>query len=116
MVGDVSQLRDAAIASDTSMSDPRVSGTGPARLDNDLYGTVGLMWGTSELENAGGTWKGTYTGGLWDQDSALNRSDGTFWSVGSGAYAGYTYYQHLTATGDSVTVEGIIFPGPPPTP
>lgn len=116
LVGDVSRLRDAAIASDATMSDPRVSGTGPARLDNDLYGTVGLMWGTSELGNAGGAWKGTYSGGLWDQDSALNRSDGTFWFVGSGDYAGNTYYQHIQATGDSVAVEGIIFPGPPPTP
>jgi hypothetical protein len=116
LVGDVWQYRDAAIASYATLSDPRVSGKGSSRLDYDLYGTVGREWGTFEVGSAGGAWTGTYAGALWDQDSAHNRSDGTFWSVGSGAYAGYTYYQDLRATADSVTVEGIIFPGPPPTP
>ena len=115
-MGDVRQYRHSAITADPTNSDPRVSGKESARLDYDLYGTVGLEWGTFQVENAGGTWTGTYTGALWDQDSALSRSDGTFWSVGSGAYAGYTYYRHIQTTGDSVAVEGIIFPGPPPTP
>jgi hypothetical protein len=116
LVGDVWQYRDSAITSDATRSDPRVGGRGSARLDNDVYGTVGPQWGTSELENAGGAWTGTLAGGLWDWDLALARSDLTYWFVGSGAYAGWTYYQHVRTTGDSEVVEGIIFPGPPPTP
>jgi hypothetical protein len=116
LVGDVWQYRDTAVTGDATRSDPRVSGRESSRLDNDAYGTVGRAWGTSQLENAGGAWTGTLAGGFWDWDLALTRSDLNLWLVGSGPYAGWTYYQHVRATGSSNVVEGIIFPGPPPTP
>jgi len=112
-MGDVRQYRDLVITSDATMSDPRVTGKGSAQLDGDAYGTVGLEWGRFELKNAAGAWKGSFTGAIWD---SLEASDLTFWSVGSGAHAGYTYYQHIRTIGTADVLEGIIFPGPPPTP
>jgi hypothetical protein len=116
LVGDVRQYRDSGMTAYSTMSDPRVSGQQPGRLDYDLYGDAGPEWGTFHLEKAGGAWAGTHSGALWDQDRAANRSDLAFWSVGSGAYEGWTYYEHLQGTGASGVAEGIIFPGPPPTP
>jgi hypothetical protein len=79
----------------------------------ERYGIVGPEWGTSRLENAGGAWEGTCTAAAW---SDFNASAVSCWLVGSGAYEGYTYYAAISTSGFSAEVEGIIFPGSPPTP
>lgn len=61
--------------------------------------------------NADGAWEGAVTAGTW---SGGNASDMSGWLVGSGAYAGYTYYVHFWGAAFSYDVEGIIYPGSPP--
>lgn len=111
-VGDVLELRGNSVETIDTMDDPRVTGTGTILGDADLYGSVGPQWGTYRLENANGAWEGTWTGALW-QAGAMTQV--TAWLVGSGAYEGWTYYLHARGTG-TVEVEGIVFPGSPPTP
>jgi hypothetical protein len=113
LVGDVTQVRGAVITAKFRMSDPRVSGNGTGLVSADMYGKVGTEWGTSRIENAAGAWEGIVTGAIWADQ---NTSDLSGWLVGSGAYKGYTYYWHLRTTGDTGTVDGIIFRGSPPTP
>ena len=65
------------------------------------------------LENANGAWEGTVTGASWNGGYTANDSG---WLVGSGAYAGYTYYVHFWGSGYNYLAEGIIFLGSPPAP
>ena len=84
------------------------------RIGVDGYDQVSSEWGTLRLENTAGAWEGSCTGATWDDGS---RSVVACWLVGSGGYAGYTYYRiHRSMTGRTATfdVEGVIFPGSPP--
>jgi hypothetical protein len=112
-VGDVTQTRGVLITGRFTMNDPRVSGTGTGLINIDAHGVVGPEWGTTRLENAGGAWEGTVAGASWDNGES---SDLSGWLVGSGGYEGYTYYWHIRTSGIYGTVEGIIYPGPPPAP
>ncbi len=113
-VGDVTQLRGGVITALQTMNDRRVTGDATFTFSVDAYTNVGPEWGTYRLENAGGTWEGPCTGASWDGG---NKADGTCWLVGSGSYKGFTYYFHHTyGLGDDLNVQGIIFPGSPPTP
>jgi hypothetical protein len=112
-VGNVTQLRGAVFTGAWTMNDPRVNATGTARLSVDEYTNVYPEWGTMRLENANGAWEGTVTGGGWNGGETTNFSG---WLVGSGAYAGYTYYVHYWGSGYSYLAEGIIFQGSPPAP
>jgi hypothetical protein len=114
VVGDVTQIRGQEMTGLGTANDPRVNGTSHITLNADVHGTVVAMWGTSRTENAGGTWEGTWTGASWNDSAAWAT---TSWAIGTGDYAGYTYYSHSTSTGVlSSTQDGIIFEGSPPTP
>ena len=114
VVGDTTQVRGQTIESDDTLNDPRVTGRGLVTLNADVHENVAASWGTYRLENADGAWEGTFTGGgPWDGHTTAVSG----WLIGSGAYAGYTYYFHVY--GPSVlsgTVDGIIFEGSPPAP
>lgn len=112
VVGAVTQWRGQEMTSAGTMNDPRVNGTQRIILNLDRYQQVAAEWGTTRLENPGGAWEGTWTGASWDNGNATSVSG---WLVGSGAYAGYTYYFHTDGEGMPFRVEGVIFPGSPPT-
>lgn len=119
LVGNITQMRGAAITSQQKMSDPRVSGKATGTVNTDMLTTdsgrttVGKEWGTTRIENKGGAWEGTIAGAIWAGGS---ESDLTGWLVGSGDYEGYTYYWHLRATDSHGDVDGVIYKGPPPSP
>jgi hypothetical protein len=112
VVGDVTRFRGQEMTDTGSMNDPRLAGTNQITLNADFYGPVASEWGTSRLENADGAWEGTWAGASWNGGNATSVSG---WLVGSGAYAGYTYYFHVHGPSMPFQVEGIIFPGSPPT-
>ena len=110
-VGDVVQYRDGVVTTADTTNDARVTGTGTYAFSVDAYTVVGLEWGSYRLENAGGTWEGPCTGGVSDMENVTSLI--TCWLVGSGEYAGYTYYYFR----DGDQLQGIIYKGsPPPTP
>jgi hypothetical protein len=111
VVGGVTQIRGQEMESLETMNDPRVSGTSRITLNGDLHDPVMAEWGTTRLENADGAWEGTWTGASWDAGGATNVSG---WLVGTGAYAGFTYYFHVFGPSTPYQVEGIIFEGSPP--
>jgi hypothetical protein len=114
VVGDVTQIRGQEMTGSGTGNDPRLNGTSHITLNADVHGPVVAMWGTSRIENAGGTWEGTWTGASWNDSAAWTV---TTWFIGTGGYAGWTYYSHQTGTGVlSSTGDGIIFQGSPPTP
>ncbi|MCI4355237.1 MAG: hypothetical protein L3K06_07730 [Thermoplasmata archaeon] len=114
------QLRGFVTASDQTMNDPRVTGTGTLRLSVDPSGAVLKEWGTFRLENAAGAWEGTVTGVSWTGTvtgstwTGGNPSELTGWLVGSGAYEGWSCFYHVRTFGTGNQVDGIIFPGAPP--
>jgi hypothetical protein len=118
--GRATQLRDGVATVAAAMTDARVGGTGTFTFSADAYPVVGPAWGTFHLDNENGAWDGTCSGGT---RSGGARGDGwpaiwTCWLVGSGGYEGFTYYRHVTSIpGETrARVEGIVFPGAPPTP
>jgi hypothetical protein len=112
-VGDVIQHRGGVGTITETMNDPRVSGIATFEFSVDEYTLAGTEWGTFRLENADGAWEGTCIGAVW---SSGNFAIGSCWLVGSGAYDGYTYYRAHRWGFAGPNVEGIIFPGSPPTP
>jgi hypothetical protein len=111
VVGDVTQYRGQEMTGGGAMNDPRLAGTEKITLNADFYGSVASEWGTTRIENAEGTWEGIWTGVTWGDAGATSVSG---WLVGSGAYAGWTYYFHAYGPSQPYQVEGIIFPGSPP--
>lgn len=111
--GDGTQVRGFVATSTDAMSDPRASGTGTLRLSIDTFGAVGREWGTYQLATAKGAWLGSVSGAAWGDG---NESDVAGYLVGSGVYAGLTYYIHVRSTSFSTDIDGIIYPGSPPGP
>jgi hypothetical protein len=108
------QLSRGVASATSAMNDFRVSGSGTFRFSVDRYDQVSSESGTFRLENVAGAWEGTCTGAIWEDGG---RSVVACWLLGSGDYAGYTYYRiHRSMTGRTATfdVEGVIFPGSPP--
>ena len=99
----------------TNLDDPRVSGTGTYRLSVDASGSLGFTHGTFRLDVPGGAWEGTCTGSTWNDLGAGNLSG---WLVGSGRYAGLTFYLNHRFIGgsDPDQLLGTIIPGEPPSP
>jgi hypothetical protein len=113
-VGDVRQMRGGVLTIQTTMNDPRVTGTATFHFSVDAYTRAATEWGTFRLENTGGAWEGTCSGAAWNEG---NHAIGGCWLAGSGGYAGYTYFRtHEWVYPVRADVEGIIFPGAPPTP
>jgi hypothetical protein len=110
-VGDMTHERGFVASSTDTMNDPRVTGTGALRLSIDTFDGVGSEWGTYRLENTDGSWEGTVSGGGWSDGEAGTI---TGWLVGSGAYAGWTYYIDMRSSGLQTELSGVIYPGSPP--
>jgi hypothetical protein len=111
-VGNVVQYRGQEMTGTGQMSDPRLGGTSFITLDADMYGDIMSEWGTSRIENAKGTWEGTWTGASWNGSA----TSVTGWLVGGGDYAGWTYYFHIYGPSMPYMAEGVIFEGSPPAP
>jgi hypothetical protein len=110
-VGAVTQVRGYVASAVDTMNDPRVTGTGTLRLSIDTFDGVGSESGTYWLESADGSWEGTVSGLGWSDGEA---SAVTGWLVGSGAYAGWTYYIDIRSSGLQTELSGVIYPGSPP--
>ena len=98
-----------------TLSDERVSGTGPAvlRVDFSVDGdtTVGVISGTVVISNEGGTWEGTVSGTTtWTiTDTAhMHVVDGVY--LGSGGYEGLRFVMTNEGTGFPFTSTGRIEP------
>jgi hypothetical protein len=109
------RYRDGVVLFTLTMNDPRVTGTGTWNVSVDAYDlVVGPEWGPYTLEAEGGTWEGTCTGATWRAGDGMV---GSCWLTGTGDYEGSTFYlHHAKAPGVShADVQGIIYPGTPPT-
>ncbi len=110
--------RDGVNVYDIEASDPRLSGTFTSfwNVDVDLDTQHGVMWGTARIENDGGTWEGPFTGMEYEvYGGGLFSTSGTM--VGSGDYAGYTFYSQTDARQHSGIVDrwhGVVYKGQPP--
>jgi hypothetical protein len=113
--GDTQHSRGGSVACTDRANDPRVSGTFTATWNADRWGSpipsALVQWGTARMVNAGGAWEGRYTGVY-----SGNRGDLiTYWWTGTGGYAGLTYFAQTTGF-SPWPIQGMIFPGTPPTP
>jgi hypothetical protein len=118
-----SHQRGGQVGCSDEASDPRVSGMLSGTFEADGWNVSGGLtpdafaeWGVLRLENAGGTWEGTYTGAFTRETGDLI----TVWLTGTGAYDGLTYYQFVRAAPGTVAsgyqFYGFIYPGSPPNP
>jgi hypothetical protein len=119
----VHHYRDMLWKCKVRTDDPRVTGTEIAPWNQDLWGTfdkgtrmpvsgAAVQWGTARLENDGGAWEGTGSG-VWSSD----RGDIlAIWYKGTGAYEGLSYFELWTGRYEPWKIQGLIFPGDPPTP
>jgi hypothetical protein len=107
--GDVLQTRNGTVSCYEFASDDRASGSSTRTINQDERpdGSA-TWWGTFEIENAGGTWTGAWTGTV---DSKANVSI-VGAAIGSGGYAGLQYRLGATMAGDAAefTVTGSISP------
>ena len=122
--------RDGVLVWMEETSDPRVSGKVTATWHEDVDPKTGqgIMWGTSLVENDGGTWEGPCSGIVYQPpDQAAGTSVGVLggpgafftlncWHTGDGDYAGYTYFVQEDAYQGGFTraIHGIIYKGQPP--
>jgi hypothetical protein len=112
--------RDGVIVYDAEATDPRLSGTFTAlwNVDVDLDTQHGVMWGTTRIENAGGTWEGPFIGMEYETaEGGLFATSGAM--TGSGEYADYAFYYHIDAEqhgGDLLRWHGVVYKGQPPVP
>jgi hypothetical protein len=65
-VGDVVQMRNATWTYRMESSDPRLTGTMDVviNVDQRQADKSGALWGTAVLSNQGGSWDGSWTGGI----------------------------------------------------
>jgi hypothetical protein len=115
----VQHFRDGTFKCQMRTDDPRVSGTHSTTTWNaDIWGASDVnrgevvQWATVRLENEGGVWEGRLTGVASLADVGDNI---IIWYKGSGGYAGLSYFEQWVER-DPWTVQGLIFPGDPPTP
>lgn len=115
----VQHLRDGTFECQMRTDDPRVSGTHSTTTWNaDIWGPSDLsrgevmQWASVRLENDGGAWEGRLTGvaSMPDVGDII-----VIWYWGTGDYAGLSYFEQWTGQGPW-TIQGLIFPGEPPTP
>jgi hypothetical protein len=110
--------RDGVNVYDLEASDPRLTGTFSAfwNVDVDIDTQHGVMWGTTRIENDGGTWEGPFTGMEYEAaDGGLFATSGVM--VGGDEYAGYAFYYQLDARQHSGVVDrwhGVVYKGQPP--
>jgi len=107
-----------------SPSDPRLAGTLTGTLNQDSHlmppdwvQPAVTQWGTERIENDGGAWECTWSGG----EVSLMKVPVMKWCVGEGGYAGYAAQMLLTKEADvgldwvGLTWQGDLppLPGPP---
>jgi len=117
-----SHARGGQLECTDKANDPRVSGHTTNVFDSDGWGAgtppdALVEWGTGRLENAGGTWEGTYAG-VYTSETGDRI---VVWSRGTGDYEGLSYFQLYTpgSAGEVLAgteYMGLIFPGEPPPP
>ncbi len=109
----VQRAHDFAASCIDTVSDPRVVGTSTARWNMDVWGDLsdggGPQWGTSHMENTGGSWDGRATGAYSSGFGDIF----VLWWKGGGGYAGLSYFELLTGH-DPWKVRGLIYTGDPP--
>jgi hypothetical protein len=107
----------ARVTCTSTFNDPRVGGTYTGTWDADVWHAAGgtgmalVQVEDARITNAGGTWVGRSTG-VYSTDRGDMIAG---WFVGTGSYAGLSYYQLTTGNGPWI-IQGQIFPGKPPTP
>ena len=110
VVGGATQVRNASVHCIEYSSDPRVASISSTRTYNhDDRGSAGVTtWGTSEVDNAGGTWTG-----VWSGTADANGNGTITWiSIGSGGYSSLLYRATVSVSSESgvLTVTGAIEP------
>ena len=112
-----SRSRDGTVSYTMVANDPRVSGTLTGTWNSDRWGVYEdggmVQWGDVVLTNDDGTWEGSFTGAY---ASGYGGDVHTRWTVGTGAYEGFTFYFWWdTPDGPfSGPWYGLIYPGDPP--
>jgi hypothetical protein len=115
----VTHYRGGTFRCTMTTDDPRVSGTHTTATWNaDWWGQADLssgalvQWATVRLENDGGAWEGQLTGvaALPDLGDTI-----VIWYKGTGGYAGLSYFELWTGR-EPWKIQGLIFPGDPPSP
>jgi hypothetical protein len=113
--------RDQRLDCVHTMSDSRVSGTGPLTFNDDCFRGGCVMWGTNDVVAPDGRWECSWSG----TGDPFGRLDGIVSGVcrGTGGYEGLTYmWQHavrFTGKGDfggDTNMYGHVYEGPPPPP
>ena len=115
----VQHFQNGTFICTTTTDDPRVSGTHTTTTWNaDWYGAPDLsrgelvQWAAVRLENDGGAWEGRLSGVA----SLPERGDIIIiWYTGTGGYTGLSYFEQWTGA-QPWKLQGLIFPGDPPTP
>jgi hypothetical protein len=118
--GPTYQHRGDTVACTDTSNDPRVSGDATYTFDWDSWGSIvsgsTVGWGTGKLVNDGGSWVGTYT----ETYSTRNGDLLMWWWKGEGGYDGLAYVMYAVIPNEDVAwtypVQGLIYPGEPPTP
>ena len=120
------ELRGQVYEGIIESSDPRLEGTLTGTLNQDSHLMTPDMvqplitqWGTERIENDGGAWECTWSGG----EVSFMKVELMKWCVGEGGYEGYAARMLLTREGDvgqnwvGLTWEGALppLPGPPDT-
>lgn len=112
--------RGGTVECTVTMNDPRVTGSAKSTWEVDMWreGQKGLavMWGECRLTTADGTWEGSY----WAANSSTTGDILMCWYKGTGANADLSYVMWERLAPEEVSwtypVQGIIYPGSPPTP
>jgi hypothetical protein len=117
-VAGVEQMRGLVATTQDTTSDPRVTGTGTIGGNYDRWEAGATQWGTYSLVNDGGSWAGTWAGIAYPDvaGSPAPIEDASVWLVGSGGYGGLGYYFHFNGSNGTYEIDGLVFPGSPPTP
>lgn len=110
------RVRDGWFTCTVTADDPRAAGTARATWNADRWGEEDhgamVQWGTIRIENAGGTWVGTYAG-IYTSDTG---DTVTSLLRGTGDYEGLSFYRWQYKTfGATWPTEGLIFPGAVPS-
>jgi hypothetical protein len=110
--GAVTRTQGISAVRQLTMSDERLSGNQHAVWNLIDYGADGsTVAGRLSIENAGGSWRGTYQGVIFPHGEGVARHQAVL--VGEGDYEGLSavlYYDPMSAD-DMLGVEGFIFPG-----
>ena len=117
--GGAGHFRGGTVECITRTDDARVSGTHTSTdWQADWWGEADLssgelvQWATVRLENDGGAWEGRLSGvaSVPEHGDIIE-----IWYTGIGGYAGLSYFEQWTEAAPW-TLQGLIFPGDPPTP